>query len=133
MFFHKRLSEAVAEPYTTTQSDMSNAARQQRQTQKMTPERGEDLWAELLSSSHSLASVVPDYKHRRQVDGCFTTSTYTNTHTDTQRNAAGDSPMGMTTPKTATVRFSPRRKCSLPAEERERERESQIRRWYEGG
>lgn len=27
--------------------------------------------------------------------------------------------MGMTTPKTATVRFSPRRKFSLPAAERE--------------
>lgn len=31
--------------------------------------------------------------------------------------------MGMTTPKTATVRFSPRRKCSLPAEERDGTRE----------
>lgn len=44
-------------------------------------------------------------------------------------------PMGMTTPNTATVRFSPRRKCSLPAEVREREREvgGQIRAQREGG
>lgn len=33
--------------------------------------------------------------------------------------------MGMTTPKTATVRFSPRRKCSLPAEEMKQEREAE--------
>lgn len=35
--------------------------------------------------------------------------------------------MGMTTPKTATVKFSPRRKCSLPAEEGEMEQERQVR------
>lgn len=39
---------------------------------------------------------------------------------------AGDLPIGMTTPNTATVRFSPRRKCSLPAELREREKESGV-------
>lgn len=41
--------------------------------------------------------------------------------THTGRKASGDLPMGMTTPKTATVRFSPRRKCSLPAEEMKQE------------
>lgn len=33
----------------------------------------------------------------------------------TKRKREGDSPMGMTTPRTATVRFSPMRKCSPPA------------------
>lgn len=35
--------------------------------------------------------------------------------------------MGMTTPKTATVRFSPRRKCSLPAGERDERRKRSVR------
>lgn len=38
-------------------------------------------------------------------------------HTQKKR-APGDLPIGMTTPNTATVRFSPRRKFSLPADER---------------
>lgn len=33
----------------------------------------------------------------------------------TKRKREGDSPMGMTKPRTATVRFSPMRKCSPPA------------------
>ena len=38
-------------------------------------------------------------------------------------------PMGITTPRTATVRFSPRRKCSLPAiEKRERKETKRERR-----
>lgn len=41
----------------------------------------------------------------------------------TDGKTAHDLPMGMTTPNTATVRFSPRRKCSLPAEVCVRERE----------
>lgn len=45
----------------------------------------------------------------------------------TDRQTADDLPMGMTTPNTATVRFSPRRKCSLPAEVRERERSRGVR------
>lgn len=45
----------------------------------------------------------------------------------TDGKTAGDLPIGMTTPNTATVRFSPRRKCSLPAEERERERRDSVR------
>lgn len=52
---------------------------------------------------------------------------YVWTDARTDKKAPGDLPIGMTTPKTATVRFSPKRKCSLPAEERDGTRETSQR------
>lgn len=78
-----------------------------------------------------------DYKqsgHGQQVNSIFTLPWRPRAweaHTS-DKKAPGDLPMGMTTPKTATVRFSPRRKCSLPAEEGEQERdESEKTAWRE--
>lgn len=58
-------------------------------------------------------------KHRERVDSSFRPLLRKDTHEKTP----GDLPMGMTTPNTATVRFSPRRKFSFPAEERDEARE----------
>lgn len=66
---------------------------------------------------------------RFRVDGKQWTAAPPAFSTDGQTDGktADDLPMGMTTPNTATVRFSPRRKCSLPAEVRERERSRGVR------
>lgn len=75
-----------------------------------------------------------DYKqsgHGQQVDSSFYAALQAfnvDRHTQTDRKASGDLPMGMTTPKTATVRFSPRRKCSLPAEERDGNEKEELER-----
>lgn len=96
-----------------------------RHTKKMTSRNlsEEDLWARLLSSCHSRVRV--NGLQTERLEGAGRQQLYAalqafNVDGHTQKRKLGRNlPMGMTTPKTATVRFSPRRKCSLPAEKRD--------------
>lgn len=66
----------------------------------------EDLWARFLT-----AQWITKRAATGSSPACLQCG-----QTNTDEEASGDLPMGMTTPRTATVRFSPRRKFSLPAE-----------------